>query len=621
MYHDNFGLNQPPFRNTPDTRIFYPGGKRGAILEALEYAILQGEGIIKVVGEVGSGKTMLCRMLESRLSGKVETVFIANPSLTPENIFHAIAVELHIDLGNKTDKFQVLQSLQGYLLKKHASGGHVVVLVEEAQGMPLATLEEIRLLSNLETTHSKLLQLILFGQPELDVNLSVPSIRQLKERISYQFYLPPFSPEDVEEYLVMRMRSAGYRGPTPFHPRACRRIWKLSGGLTRRINLLADKALLAAYIDKKDRVTTQHVNQAASESTFTSVRDWQRTTRLATLVALIGVPMAGGAGFFLADFIQKHTQSRVTSADEPARPAVTPLDEVTKVIIKPQSWQQNPAVVALFEPDQTPKGPKPLNKTAEESPKPAPMDEVTQIALPIQPVGQHPRVPEKQLEVESARDGVIILPMASSTIAPEPINPKPDPTPVPSPNSNIGARHPNSPPQPKENITAPTISPEPQQLELSVPTPPLPSVKPRHVERIETVAQSPAPLTTASTETATGRKIYPLSKEERSQFMDQKLSDTDQWLRTANPKHYTLRLMLIANSLDNWLQDMIIAESDLGGKFYVKPLMIKNEPHYTVYFNDYTSYTKARWDIERLPERLRQFKPYVQPIKLIKNNH
>lgn len=537
MYHENFGLSQPPFRNTPDTRVFYPGCKRGAILEALEYAVLQGEGIVKVVGEVGSGKTMLCRMLESRLSGKIETVFIANPSLTPENIFHAIAVELRIELGDKTDKFQILQSLQSYLLKKHASGRHVVVLVEEAQGMPLATLEEIRLLSNLETTRSKLLQLILFGQPELDINLSVPSIRQLKERISYQFYLPPFSPEDVEEYLMMRMRSAGYRGPTPFYPRACRRIWKLSGGLTRRINLLADKALLAAYIDKKDRVTARHVNQAASESTFTTVRDWRRTTRLATLVALLGVPIAGGVGFFLADLIRQHTQPYVTTTNQP--------------------------------------------------------------------------------EVEPASDGVIILPMAASTDAPppKPMNPKPDPTPVPSPDSNTVAPAPE--PQPRESVTVSTLLPEPPQQVLSVTTPPLPNVKPRHATPIETGEPSSTPQTAPTTETTTERKIYPLSKEERGQFMDQKLADTDQWLKTANPEHYTLQLMLITNSLDNWLQDMIIAESDLGGKFYVKPLMIDDKPHYIVYFNDYASYSKARWDIERLPPRLRQFKPYVQPIKLI----
>ncbi|MBF0134394.1 MAG: AAA family ATPase [Magnetococcales bacterium] len=580
MYHENFGLSQPPFRNTPDTRVFYPGCKRGAILEALEYAVLQGEGIVKVVGEVGSGKTMLCRMLESRLSGKIETVFIANPSLTPENIFHAIAVELRIELGDKTDKFQILQSLQSYLLKKHASGRHVVVLVEEAQGMPLATLEEIRLLSNLETTRSKLLQLILFGQPELDINLSVPSIRQLKERISYQFYLPPFSPEDVEEYLMMRMRSAGYRGPTPFYPRACRRIWKLSGGLTRRINLLADKALLAAYIDKKDRVTARHVNQAASESTFTTVRDWRRTTRLATLVALLGVPIAGGVGFFLADLIRQHTQLYVTTTQ-----------------------------------------PTSQGEIAAEQRSLSAMDEVTQVALQPQSVQQHPSVipPVKQPEIEPARDGIMILPVAASTDAspPPPTNPKPDPASVPNTDANAVAPSVPAPQPPRGDSAVPTLSPEPPQQVLSVTNPPLPNVKPRHATRIEAGGPSSAPQAAVTTETSTERKIYPLSKEERSQFMDQKLADTDQWLKTANPEHYTLQLMLIANSLDNWLQDMIIAESDLGGKFYVKPLMINNKPHYTVYFSDYSSYAKARWDIERLPPRLRQFKPYVQPIKLI----
>ena len=161
MYLEHFGLDRPPFKITPDTSMFYEGSKRGAALEALIYAISSGEGIIKVVGEVGSGKTMLCRMLEVRLSAIVDIVYIANPSLSPDNILHVIAHELHIDILNTDSKLDVMQKLQKYLLSKHADNRQVVVFVEEAQSMPVETLEEIRLLSNLETDQHKLLQPIL----------------------------------------------------------------------------------------------------------------------------------------------------------------------------------------------------------------------------------------------------------------------------------------------------------------------------------------------------------------------------------------------------------------------------------------------------------------------------
>src|SRR5574340_925 len=180
MYLTHFGLSQPPFRITAHTEFFYGGGHRGAILDALIYAIRQGEGIVKVSGEVGSGKTMLCRMLQERLPAEVETVYLANPSVSPDEILHAIAFEMQLSLPRDAERLEVMQALQEYLVERHAQGRQVVVFVEEAQSMPLETLEEIRLLSNLETQHYKLLQIVLFGQPELDRNLSSPEIRQLK---------------------------------------------------------------------------------------------------------------------------------------------------------------------------------------------------------------------------------------------------------------------------------------------------------------------------------------------------------------------------------------------------------------------------------------------------------
>ena len=271
MYNEHYGLSQPPFKITPNTAFFFPGGNRGPILDALVYAITQGEGIVKVTGEVGSGKTMLCRMLESHLPDTVETVYLANPSVAPGEILHAIAFELHLVLPEDVSRLQVMQLLQDYLVQRHAEGRQVVIFVEEAQATPIATLEEIRLLSNLETHHHKLLQIVLFGQPELDETLSEPNIRQLKERITHSFRLDPLNTTDIRAYLNFRMRLAGYKGPDVFSVGAVREVARVSLGLTRRINIIADKALLAAFSEQTHEITPRHVLAAAMDAEFVDI--------------------------------------------------------------------------------------------------------------------------------------------------------------------------------------------------------------------------------------------------------------------------------------------------------------------------------------------------------------
>lgn len=268
MYFAHFGLKEPPFKITPNTEVFFKGGNRGAVLDALLYAITSGEGIVKVVGEVGSGKTMLCRMLQTMLPENVESIYLANPSVAPEDVLHAIAFELQLKLPKAADRLKVMQALQTHLLKRHEAGKQVVIFVEEAQGMPLATLEEIRLLSNLETKHDKLLQIVLFGQPELDENLNQTNIRQLRERITHSFHLAPLPINVIGEYLIFRLRSAGYFGPPLFTQNAVKKLSNASEGLVRRVNILADKALLAAYAEGGYQVTAKHVLAAISDSEF-----------------------------------------------------------------------------------------------------------------------------------------------------------------------------------------------------------------------------------------------------------------------------------------------------------------------------------------------------------------
>lgn len=268
MYYAHFGLKEPPFKITPNTEVFYTGGNRGAVLDALIYAINSGEGIVKVVGEVGSGKTMLCRMLQTMLPEKVESIYLANPSVAPEDVLHAIAFELQLKLLKNADRLKVMQVLQTHLLERHAAGKQVVIFVEEAQGMPLATLEEIRLLSNLETKHDKLLQIVLFGQPELNENLNQTNIRQLRERITHSFNLCPLKQQEVGEYLIFRLRAAGYFGPHLFTKVAIAKMAGSAQGLVRRVNILADKSLLAAYAENMYQVTPKHVQAAINDSEF-----------------------------------------------------------------------------------------------------------------------------------------------------------------------------------------------------------------------------------------------------------------------------------------------------------------------------------------------------------------
>jgi len=267
MYLDHFGLREAPFRITPDTDFFFQGANRGATLEALLYAITHDEGIVKVSGEVGSGKTMLCRVLMEKLPATVETIYLANPSLSRDEILYAIGDELKLEL-EKGRMTRVLRTLQEHLIRLFGEGRRVVVLIDEAHAMPDESLEEIRLLSNLESNRHKLLQMVLFGQPELDEHLNTGGMRQLKERITHSFRLEPLMRSDIDSYIDFRMRAAGYRGPKVFNPGGVKLIAAASQGLTRRVNILSDKALLAAFAQGAHAVTEAEVKRAVRDSEF-----------------------------------------------------------------------------------------------------------------------------------------------------------------------------------------------------------------------------------------------------------------------------------------------------------------------------------------------------------------
>ena len=294
LYLEHFGLNEPPFRITPHPDFFFDGADRGATLEALIYAVVHDEGIVKVSGEVGSGKTMLCRVLMERLPEEVETIYLATPSLAKDEIIHAIGDDLKLAFSQER-RTVALRELQEHLIALYGQGRRVVVLIDEAHVMPEDTLEQVRLLSNLESNRHKLLQIVLFGQPELDATLAKTALRQLRDRITHSFRMRPLAAAEVAKYISFRMRAAGYRGPEVFRPGATALIARASHGLTRRINILAAKSLLAAYTENGHAVTERQVRAAIADSEFAAVKAPRVPRAAAWAVGALAAGVAIGA--------------------------------------------------------------------------------------------------------------------------------------------------------------------------------------------------------------------------------------------------------------------------------------------------------------------------------------
>jgi type II secretory pathway predicted ATPase ExeA len=342
MYLEHFGLTEPPFKITPVTEFFFSGANRGEILDALIYAITDSEGIIKISGEVGSGKTMLCRMLLDRLPTNIKAIYLANPSLSRDELLFAIADGLGLELEGQRVSV-LLQNLHNHLVEKHHQGERCVVLVDEAHAMPTETLEELRLLYNLQVGKDKLIQIVLFGQPELDTKLAQTNMRQLKDRIVHHFNMQPLSKKVIDSYLMFRMRAAGYHGPDIFSPAAIALIGRASNGLMRRVNILADKSLLAAFVENTHNIDTRHVQAAIRDSELTPDESWlnRKNAAIAGGIALLAFAIAG-AGWLLgrADGGNKTTdgsapvaamQASAVAPSAPAEIAATPAPATPRV--------------------------------------------------------------------------------------------------------------------------------------------------------------------------------------------------------------------------------------------------------------------------------------------------
>ncbi len=263
MYEQYYGLAEKPFGLTPDTEFYFRSFTHEEALNALVLAIKLGDGFVKFTGEVGTGKTLLCRKLLDLLEPDFDTAYIPNPYLTCDALLQAVVNELGISKRQK--KKPPLDCINHHLISSARKGRSTVIIMDEAQSIPVQSLEAIRLLSNLETEKKKLVQIVLFGQPELDQLLSNSSIRQLKQRIAHTHELQPLAQDSIRTYLHHRTKSAGYRGPELFDLRAQKRIFKWSHGVPRLINVLCNKAMMLSYASGDFYIQSKHIDAAASD--------------------------------------------------------------------------------------------------------------------------------------------------------------------------------------------------------------------------------------------------------------------------------------------------------------------------------------------------------------------
>lgn len=259
----------------------------------MRVALDSGEGFIRVTGEVGTGKTMLCRMLLNRLQEDEQAVYIPNPHLMPTMLRVAVARELGIDADSRLDQNRLLARIEQRLIELAAAGKRVVVCLDEAQAMPDETLEALRLLTNLETEKRKLLQVVLFGQPELDEKLRKHALRQLRQRIVWSCHLEPYEREDVSVYVGHRLAVAGYDGPRLFNAGAIHELHRASGGIPRLINIIAHKTLLLNYGRGGERIRVADVRAAANDTdgalAATTGHRQVALIGIGVLVAVVGV--------------------------------------------------------------------------------------------------------------------------------------------------------------------------------------------------------------------------------------------------------------------------------------------------------------------------------------------
>ena len=284
LYNRHFGLERAPFSLTPDTRFFYAHNSCMMALNTLTVAIHSGEGFTKITGEVGTGKTVLCRKLLGILREHYTLAYIPNPYMEPSTLLAAIADELGMAYPDNVTQHQLLRGLGLFIINSFAEQRRpIIICLDDAHSMPLETLEALRILSNVETQQRKLIQLVLFGQEELNQKLNRPESRQLKQRISFSCILSPLQGRDIHRYIEFRLKIAGYTGKPLFTAAALRHLSRSSGGILRLINILAHKAMMSAYGAGDSKISDHHVKRAIADTDAVTLPSQKKRSRLSWL--------------------------------------------------------------------------------------------------------------------------------------------------------------------------------------------------------------------------------------------------------------------------------------------------------------------------------------------------
>jgi general secretion pathway protein A len=264
VYLEYYGLKEPPFNITPNPRFLFYSAKHREAFNHLLYGIRERKGFVQLTGEVGAGKTTLCRALLEQLGPNFSTALILNPILDVDQLVKAVAMELNLPVKG-LDRLETVAEINKFLLQQVEHGKETVLIIDEAQDLTPALLEQLRLLSNLETDERKLLQIVLMGQPELRTRLNDHSLRQLRQRITVRYHLNPLRRGEIAQYVHHRLQVSGANGAPYFTAAAIWRIYNYSKGIPRLINAICDKCLLAGFVAQRDRIDFSTVGRARRE--------------------------------------------------------------------------------------------------------------------------------------------------------------------------------------------------------------------------------------------------------------------------------------------------------------------------------------------------------------------
>ncbi|MDO7084306.1 AAA family ATPase [Pseudocolwellia sp. AS88] len=292
MYLYHFGLRELPFTLTPNTNFFLGLEPHNEALAVLLTALKTGEGFIKVIGEVGTGKTLLCRKLLNEIPDHFVTAYIPDPYLKPDELRRAVALELGVKQAQRMSVQLLTQRIQQKVIELHKEGRSVVLILDEAQALPEESLEALRLFTNLETETRKLLQVVLFAQPELDERLSQTNFRQLRQRITFAYKLRAMTSIEVQRYIEHRLKIAGYKGATLFNTNLCKKIAKATQGIPRLVNILCHKMLMLTYGQGHYQINTKHLKAAIDDTEDTALPSINLRWISTSLLLMVGVVSA-----------------------------------------------------------------------------------------------------------------------------------------------------------------------------------------------------------------------------------------------------------------------------------------------------------------------------------------